>query len=216
MNEDFFRANEALHIAPVTDPSFAEYGRLVTEHDMAELSAYLAEVAECPADAVRYVPDVEDTRDYPAFWELQDQYFGGMDIQIGYCSGFNLKMDAMEFHRASELDIGITDAVLLLARFQDIENGTLNSARVRGYYLAKGQTVELYSTALHFAPCAVSAEPFLVGVVLPLGTNEALPERKGMLFARGKWLIAHPDAKGLVDSGAAVAITGENVAVKLP
>ena len=61
-----------------------------------------------------------------------------------------------------------------------------------------------------------SGEGFRVVIVLPKGTNEDAPEisvvndNDKYLWARNKWLIAHPDSTEAAD-GAQVGITGENV-----
>lgn len=53
-------------------------------------------------------------------------------------------------------------------------------------------------------------------IVLPKGTNEDAPEitvtndNDKYLWARNKWLIAHPDSAEAAD-GAQVGITGENI-----
>ena len=77
--------------------------------------------------------------------------------------------------------------------------------------------MELYATTLHYAPCsAKNGATFRVIIVLPKGTNTDKPnitpidDEDKRLFARNKWLIAHPDASEVSD-GAVVAITGENI-----
>ena len=40
--------------------------------------------------------------------------FGEMEIQIGYCNGHNSMLNALEYHKSSEINVAATDAVLLL------------------------------------------------------------------------------------------------------
>jgi hypothetical protein len=48
----------------------------------------------------------------------------------------------------------------------------LDTSQVAAFLLPAGTAVELFATALHYAPCSGSpGEPFRVAVVLPLGTN---------------------------------------------
>lgn len=76
--------------------------------------------------------------------------------------------------------------------------------------------MELYATTLHYAPCNAKAGGFRCVVVLPKGTNEALPfapEAKGesrLLTAVNKWLIAHEDAE---IEGAVNGLKGENITI---
>lgn len=45
---------------------------------------------------------------------------------------------------------------------------------MEAFRIPSGTAVELYATTLHYAPCNASDGGFLVAVVLPKGTNEAL------------------------------------------
>lgn len=46
--------------------------------------------------------------------EMKERAYGGLEIQIGYCNGNNKKLNAVEYHRSSELDIAVDDLILLL------------------------------------------------------------------------------------------------------
>ena len=68
-----------------------------------------------------------------------------------------------------------------------------------------------------YAPCHVDeAEGFRVAVVLPRGTNTAVPGAKPMneedswLTARNKWLLAHPDSDE-AKNGAHIGLKGVNI-----
>ena len=100
---------------------------------------------------------------------------------------------------------------------QDIVDGKIDSSRTEAFLCPKGTGVELYATTLHYAPCsAKKGEGFRVVIVLPKGTNEDAPEitvandNDKYLWARNKWLIAHPDSAEAAD-GAQVGITGDNI-----
>lgn len=77
--------------------------------------------------------------------------------------------------------------------------------------------LEVYATTLHYAPChADPAKGFRVMVALPAGTNTdfRLPGAPNpldrQLWARNKWLIAHPDSAPAAN-GAVIGLTGENI-----
>ena len=69
-------------------------------------------------------------------------------------------------------------------------------------------------------PCQVSDEGFRCIVILPRGTNYPLTQEKPkggdgrLLWAQDKWLIAHPDNKGVVERGAYPGLHGENFDIK--
>ena len=95
-----------------------------------------------------------------------------------------------------------TDMVLLLGAQQDIDldNYTYDTQKVEAFLVPKGAAIEVYATTLHYAPCHVSGEGFRSVVVLSRDTNTDLdfvPQKKGedaLLFAKNKWLVAHPDS----------------------
>lgn len=206
-----------MNIQSVNDKAFEVYGRVVDGYDYAELLATLEKCSEKPADSVIYVPGCAELEATPAYKDLQINCYGGMPIQIGFCNGTNTKLNCFEYHRDSEIDIAADDAILLVARQQDIIDGRIDSSKTEAFLCPKGTAVELYATTLHYAPCSArKGEGFRVVIVLPKGTNEDAPEIKvtndndKYLWARNKWLIAHPDSAEAAD-GAQAGITGENV-----
>ena len=79
----------------------------------------------------------------------------------------------------------------------------------------EGESVELYSTTLHFCPINVKDTPFTNVVVLPKGTNTPLesPTSDKRLISKNKWLIIHKDFKVQVELGRDIAIVGENIVI---
>ena len=206
-----------MKIQSVSDDAFRTYGRVVDGYDYKLLLERLEDTTPKPADSVIYVPSDAGLEDTPAYAQLRDNCYGGMPIQIGYCNGTNTKLNCFEYHRDSEIDIAADDAILLVARQQDIIDGRIDSSKTEAFLCPKGTAVELYATTLHYAPgSARKGEGFRVVIVLPKGTNEDAPEIKvtndndKYLWARNKWLIAHPDSAEAAD-GAQAGITGENV-----
>lgn len=204
-----------LKLYNVKDPEFKEYGQVLSGY---KLEPFLESLSATPlGDGVEYVASHKPLESGGIFAELQDRYYGGMPIQIGYCNGVNSKLNCLEYHRDSEVDIAGTDCILLLARQQDIRDGKLDTSSVKAFLQPAGTAVELFATALHYAPCSASkGEGFRVAVVLPLGTNTEKPDFKAqnyedtLMTAKNKWLLAHPDSSE-AKSGAVVALTGENI-----
>ena len=139
-----------------------------------------------------------------------------MPIQVGMCWGHNTKLNCLEYHRDSELNIGAGEFVLLLAKAEDIVDGKLDTAKVKAFRAPAGAVVEVYETSLHYAPCQVDENGFRVAIVLPKGTNTGKPEitarntEDGWLWACNKWLLAHADASEAAQ-GAYVGLVGENI-----
>ena len=83
---------------------------------------------------VIYVPSVEEMEALPDAEEMKNRGFGGLPIQIGYCNGDNRKLNGLEYHRSSEINIAVNNLVLLLGREQDIEaDDTYDTSRVEAY-----------------------------------------------------------------------------------
>lgn len=205
-----------LKIQNVNDAAFKEYGRVVEGLDFTEFLKVLTETTEAP-DHVIYVASDANLEALAVAKELQDNCYGGLPIEIGYCNGTNTKLNCLEYHKDSEINIAADDAVLLVARLQDAADGPIDSAKVEAFLLPAGTAVEMYSTTMHYAPCSgKKGAPFRVAIVLPKGTNGPKPsivcknEEDKRLFALNKWLIAHPDTDE-AKQGAVVGITGENV-----
>ena len=206
----------ALKIQKVTDEAFGTYGRIVTGYDTKELLKVLVDTTPAPADAVVYVPSDANLEATPAMKDFTLNCYGGMPIQIGYCNGTNTKLNCLEYHRDSELNIGSTDFILLLAKADDIVDGKLDTSKVMAFKAEKGQVVEVYETSLHYAPCsAKKGEGFKVVIALPKGTNGAVPaltafnEEDKWMTACNKWLLAHEESSE-AKSGAYVGLTGVN------
>lgn len=203
-------------IYSVLDKEFAPYGKVLTGYDTPCLMKALDESTPLP-DGVEYVMSEAALECTAIFGQLQNNAYGGMPIQLGWCNGHNTKLNCLEYHRDSELNIGLREFILLVAKADDIVDGKLDTSKVKAFRAAAGQVVEVYATTLHYAPCsAKKADGFKVVIALPKGTNGAMPnltavnEEDKWLRACNKWLIAHAEASEASD-GAYVGLVGENV-----
>jgi hypothetical protein len=212
--------NQNLSFHHLEDTEFNQYGKVIPDIDIEEILAYMNDT-DIPVDENIYVPSVSQMEETHLKDEIQTHLYGGMPIQIGYCNGRNSHLNGLEYHKGSEINIAITDMVLLLGRVQDITNNCYTSDSVEAFFIPKGTVVELYSTTLHFAPCKVAEEGFKAAVILPEGTNQPLEDHvekrtaeDELLFMRNKWLLAHPERKPLINKGAYPGIKGENIEIK--
>ena len=96
-----------MKILPVSDPSFQNYGQVMTGYDLKELLETLDKVTPCP-DGVEYVPEQPELQALAIEKDLRNNAYGGMPIQIGWCNGHNTKMNCLEYHRDSEVKISWT------------------------------------------------------------------------------------------------------------
>ena len=181
-----------MEIISVKEKEFKEYGKVIEGLDVAQL---LQKMQKTPLpDDVIYEPSDASLEALEVCEVLRRSVYGGLPVQIGYCNGHNEKLNGLEYHRSSEINIAVTDMILLLGKQQDIESD---------------------DTTLHYAPCGVDKKGFRCVVVLPKGTNypieqpHLLKEDK-LLAASNKWLLAHEEAK---IAGAFNGLKGENISI---
>ena len=200
----------------VTDEAFKKYGKVITS---LELTDIVKEMENTPLpEEVVYVPSVAELEKLPIYEALQTMSYGELPIQIGYCNGHNNKLNALEYHRSSEINIAATDLILLLGMQQDItDDYTYDTAKVEAFLLPAGTAVEVYATTLHYAPCSVEGNGFRCVVVLPKDTNlpldkthDASAEDK-LITAKNKWLIAHKESG--IEGDVHFGLVGENITV---
>ncbi len=211
-----------MRIYSVYDEEFNKYGKVVRNVDFSELIEALKKTPV--SEGVAYEPSVEALESTPAMEACTSVYYGEMPIQIGFCNGHNSLLNAVEYHRSSEINVAATDAILLLGLEQDVEaDFTYDTGKMKAFLLPAGTAAELYATTLHYAPCGVNGEGFQVAIILPKGTNYPLnkPHVRAadtenlnedmLLAATNKWLIGH--AEGGLNADAFIGLKGKNLNV---
>ena len=161
-----------MKIYSVTDPEFKPYGKILEGYDTAELCAAM-EAIPLPAEGTAYEPGIDSLEACKVFADFRDRAYGGMPIQLGMCWGHNTKLNCLEYHRDSEVNVGWKDFVLLLAKQDEITDGVLpRPGRRPGRGLCD-----------HAALCAV---PELPRLRLPRGGGaaEGNQHRNTRLYAR--------------------------------
>ena len=132
--------------------------------------------------------------------------------------GHNVLLNAVEYHRSSEINLAATDAVLILGSEADVtDDFTYETSKMEAFRIPAGTAVEVYATTLHYAPCHVDDAGFQVAVILPKGTNYPLDEahaggEDALLTAKNKWLIGH--AEGGLPEGSHIGLIGKNLNVR--
>ncbi|MCA1948989.1 MAG: DUF4867 family protein [Treponema sp.] len=221
--EDLQALNPELSIITVEERAFGVYG---TQHRHRFINMLLSEAPPLiPSDLTenRYIASVPELEALPGK-ELYNLVFGGMDVQVGYVAGPNMTLNGLEYHKSPEILIALTDQVLLLGKWEDIDEQWMYDAEnVQALYLKAGDCIELYPRTLHFSPCRLSDSGFKTLIILPRGTNTPLSEetmaRRGLgaedrfLFMKNKWLLAHPERTVLIQKGAYPGIQGKNIKV---
>lgn len=219
-------------ILSVEDDAFKSYGRVIRGYDFSELIDYMERCTEIPAEGNVYVASVEEMEKFSLTEEIKSLIYGGMPIQIGYCNGKNSTYNGFEYHKGSEINVAVTDFMLVLGHSYDIVKNSYDVSQAEVFFVPKGTAIEMYQTTLHLSPLKVCDEGFKGIVILPKGTNTALSEAEKnardekikaykqskdeadaevqLLLQKNKWVIAHPDREPLIKQGAIPGVTGEN------
>lgn len=197
----------------VTDEMFAEYGKVLSL-DCGEIISE-AQKIKMPEEGSCYEASVEAFEKLDIHKTLQNEFFGEIPVQTGYCYGHSDTLNALEWHKNSEINIAVTDMILFLGKVYEMEGERYNSENVKAFLVKKGQAIEVYATTMHFCPCETGKDGFGCVVVLPKGTNTNLefePKDK-LLFRKNKWIIAHEDNTALINRGVVPGIYGKNLNV---
>lgn len=199
-----------MKIYSINDEKFRKYGQVIND-DFSDILEVL-KTRECPLDHAMYVASDKDLEACPSFNKLQNDYFGGLPIQIGHCSGHNNTLGCLEYHKSSEINMANEDFILLIGERKDIIDGKYDLSKVEGFLVPKGVAVEMYANTLHYCPCGVDNKEFRMLVVLPKGTNVGNFSSKlePALRNNNKWLFAHSDTNEARD-GAYVGLVGDKI-----
>ena len=203
-----------MKVYDVRDPKFSVYGRVVEGYDFSEvISVMKKKPIPGPVEYVASDPELEAL---PVFKEFEERFYGQLGAELGYCMGHNDRLNALEYHRGSEVNIAAADYIVMVGRQQDIEPGMrYDTEKAEAFYVTEGMAVEFYATTLHYCACHVKEEGYAHATFLPRGTNTpldsgsaAVTEEDRLLQARNKWLIAHPD--GGLGPGVPAGLYGPN------
>lgn len=198
----------------VNSHEFCDYGRVLDLDTEEIVSAGLK--VEMPLEGAKYDASFDPFETLDIASAIKNKCFGQLDIQLGYCRGHANFMNAWEWHTSSEINVAVTDLVLILGKLTDMKEHHIDSSTAKAFLLKKGETVEIYATTLHFCPCEVSKDGFGCVVALPKGTNTPLDTtaEDKKLTHKNKWLIAHCDNEKMLASGRVAGISGKNFEIK--
>lgn len=203
-----------LKIQSIDSKDFLRYGYKL-DGDFKDVEEYLEYKSIMPKENNIYVRDDELMHNLPSYNLVNEDIYGFGEMQIGYCNGFNSKLNCLEYHTCPEVDIPSTDLILLLAHIDDIKDGVINSEDVKAFYVKKGEAVVLNPYVLHYSPCKTNKDGFRCAIILGNGTNRDLNEipKDKRLWKENKWLYAHKDTNE-AKCGAYIGIIGENIEIE--
>lgn len=208
--------NPGLDILALDAPGFRQYGMVHPEIRAPRMKEYV--LAHKPEGGEIYVPCEQALMKMEESRVIAESLFGQTACQIGYFHGRDTKLNAVEYHKCSEVLILFEPAVLILGSVWDIEDGHVDSSRMKLFYVPADTCVELYATTLHYSPLMATGRGVCQVVAQSAGTNTPLQTEKAIristdkyLLQRNKWVLAHKEYAACLGSGACEGILGTNI-----
>lgn len=207
-------------ITSVFSQEFKPFGRVLSGFDFSELIGYMKAHTDIPENGNVYIPSVSEMEKTAIYEVIKNSVFGESEIQIGYCNGRNTTYNGFEYHKSPEINIAVTDFMLVLGHSYEIEDNTYKIENARVFYMPEGTAIEMFGTTLHLSPCRTCDGGFKDIVILPKGTNTPLEKRtvtdeeSKLLLQKNKWVLAHPEREPLIRQGAVAGVIGINKELK--
>jgi len=209
--------NPGLEILEVTDPGFAMYGTIHHTVELPEMRRFL--YAKEKTEDEFYVPCDDTLMEMEEAKQFKDDMFGQVPCQVGWYYGNGTKLNAIEYHKCSEVLYEYEPCILILGLLWDIKDDSLDTGTMKLFYVPANTCVELYATTLHYAPCRAGRGMVMQIVAQSMGTNTPLLkpadgyERENKyLLQRNKWVLVHPEAAKLIPDGF-VGLNGNNITI---
>lgn len=217
MLEELREKNKGLKFYDVNDDHFQKFGRVIQKDYFTEAINYLKDKTVIPSEGNHYVAHDENFEKVLKTVTPYEDVFGKVRLQFGYVNGHNQMLNALEYHKSSEINIAVSPFVLLLGSTSNIHNNMFDTNHVTAFYVPKGTVVEIYPLTLHFSPCEINNFGFKCGVILPYSTNMEFVKSNvlnqngdRLLFKTNKWLLCHQEHKRFVELGAHIGLQGKN------
>jgi hypothetical protein len=125
--------------------------------------------------------------------------FGGLaDLQVGCVHGRNAKLNALEYHKSSEVVVVGADMIVFVGLASDIQwpSATYDLSRAQAFFVPRGTVFEMYPWCL--CPATRPGRRLSVPVILPARTRKSTSRRIGPGRAapagKNKWSCARGGA----------------------
>ena len=140
-----------MKIESVYSPAFRAYGQVLTGYDTEKL-LWAMEAIPLPKEGTAYEPSIAALEGCDISGGSRTTPTAGCRYKSACAGGAIPSSNCLEYHRDSEVNIGASDFILLLAKQEETVDGRLDTACVRAFRVPAGAVVEVYATTLHYAP----------------------------------------------------------------
>lgn len=212
------KLNSDKKIYSIRDQEFEKYGVVYDNYDLTSIKTYMQTI-KIPTDHNDYIPDDQVLEADPVINEIARDVYAGMSVSVGPCSGQSTSFSAIEFHQGSEVNITLTDLVMVLGKRQDIHENQYNAEEnAELFFVPAGTVFEMYSDTLHYSPCKVENTGFKAIVMVLAGTNQPLPNgfssTNKMIVKQNKFQMAHASRADKIAAGILPGVVGKLIDIK--
>ena len=107
-----------IKIQNINDASYKRFGKVVKDIDLSDLIAAMeAPHAQTMWSMWHQRQHLRQPRAQRSFRKF---YYGKLPIQVGYCNGHNSLLNALEYHRCGEVNVAVTDLIVLVGSLVDV------------------------------------------------------------------------------------------------
>lgn len=210
--------NKQYKIYNVIDPEFKVYGNILSGYGLAEIPKYVKENIEIPKEGNIYRPSNVELEEFEVIKEIEADIYASLPIEAGECVGQNSSFSAFEFHQGSEVNIVLTDIIMVLGKREQMVDGYFNAQEdARLFYIPAGSIIEMYSTTLHYSPCKVHESGFGIIVILIEESNTPLKDsfesRNKQIVKINKFQMVHKSRKDKIEQGIKIGLLGELIKI---
>lgn len=212
------KLNKHVKIKGITNKAFIKYGKIVTAYDFSGVISYIENKTPVPEEGMLCVNYVDNIEIIEEATKLKHNFFGEMDIQIGYINGANYNLNFMQYNKTNQILIAVTDIIIFVGKVQDIKEEQYDSSKAEIFFVPSGVAIELYSTTLLSPPCNMEEGGYRAVSIQLRGTGSSLKiENKDQKFlhSKNKWIIAHEEALDCIDYNMQAGIIGENIEIRV-
>ena len=216
MFENLRKKNKDISILKISDYEFQKYGKILEGYNTDEITRYMKTKTDIPEEGNIYIASDDEMEKLEIIQKLKQNIFGELEVQAGYCNGNNSQLNALEFHKSPEVNIAVTDMILILGKTSDIKKDEYSIEKTEVFFIPEGTIFEVYGDTLHFSPCKSSDKGFKCVVVLLAGTNTELSDTtvdEKLLFKKNKWILIHENFTRLANLGAHKGLKGNNIKI---
>lgn len=206
--------NSEYHIEQINQANFKVYGNVLSDYDLTEVKNFFAENVSYGENGNSYNPSNQELERISVIQKIGNDIFAGMNFSAGECTGQAQSFSAVEYHQGSEVNIMLTDVVMVLGKRSQIQNGLFNAAtKAKIFFIPAGTIIEMYSDTLHYSPIKVESSGFKAVVMVLQGTNQPLPagfkSTNPWIVKKNKFQAAHATRKDKLAAGSVEGVSGK-------